>query len=150
MTDHVFPRRAGGHIMNIGTRGGRIKPSTGYAFLHIQQDSAAIVQSLLRTGTPFQVPPDSRRYRFYDSLMLEVMQRNGGEIKSIITAMFKNNPIERVFGFLDEKASPAENLLLIASLPPRLFLQAMFHLRFSPKLQFLEAASGTFDLDSGA
>ncbi len=145
MTDHLFSRRAGRRIMNIGTRGGRIKPSTGYAFLRVQQDSAAIVQSLLRTGTPFQVPPDSYRYRFYDSLMLDVMQRNGGEIKSIFTALFKNNPIERVLNFLDEKASSAENLRLIASLPPGLFLQALFYLRFPRKPRFARLISGTVD-----
>jgi lycopene beta-cyclase len=129
MTDHVFPRRAGKHIMNIGVRGGRIKPSTGYAFLRIQQDCSAIAQSLLARGHPFAVPSDSGRYRLYDSLMLEVMQRHGDEIKPIFTALFKNNPIERVLRFLDEEASPAENSLLIASLPPRLFLQALFQLK---------------------
>jgi hypothetical protein len=32
MTNHPFPRRLGKRIMAIGTRGGRVKPSTGYAF----------------------------------------------------------------------------------------------------------------------
>jgi lycopene beta-cyclase len=129
MTDYVFPRRAGKRVMNIGTRGGRVKPSTGYAFLRIQQDSAAIVQSLLATGLPFDVPSDSRRYRLYDALMLEVMQRHGDRIRPIFTALFKNNPIARVFRFLDEEASLKENSLVIASLPPKLFLQAMFRMK---------------------
>lgn len=126
MTDWVFPRRSGAHVMNIGTRGGRVKPSTGYAFLRIQQDSAAIVRSLLKNGHPFDVPPDSRRYRYLDSLMLEVMQRHGDRIKPIFTDLFRNNPIDRVLRFLDEAGSPAENALLMASLPPRLFLEAMW------------------------
>lgn len=132
LTDHVFPRRAGECIMNIGTRGGRIKPSTGYAFVRIQQDSQAIVRSLLANGHPFDVPSDSRRYRLYDSLMLDIMQHHGDEIKPIFTALFKNNPITRVLRFLDEQGSPAENALLIASLPPKLFLQALFMLHASP------------------
>jgi lycopene beta-cyclase len=134
LTDYVFPRRAGDRVMNIGTRGGRVKPSTGYAFLRIQRDSAAIVRSLLANGQPFGVPPDSRRYRFYDALMLEVMQRHGGEIKPLFSALFKNNPIARVFRFLDEVASPAENSLLIASLPPKLFLRAMFRMNVSRRV----------------
>ncbi len=129
LTDYPFPRRAGRHVMNIGTRGGRVKGSTGYAFLRIQQDSAAIVNSLVKRGEPFDVPADSRRYRLYDSLLLDVIQRHGDHIKSIFTALFKNNPIERVFRFLDETASPAENSLLIASLPPQLFLQSLFRLQ---------------------
>lgn len=125
MSDYTFPRRASAHVMNIGTRGGRIKPSTGYAFLRIQEDSAAILQSLLRHGHPFEVTPDSPRFRLHDSLMLDVMQSHGDEIKPIFTAFFKNNPIRRVFRFLDEKASLGEDIQVIASLPPKLFLQAM-------------------------
>ncbi len=129
MSDYVFPRRAGGHVMNIGTRGGRIKPSTGYAFMRIQQDSCAIVRSLLTRGHPFAVPPDSRRYRLHDSLMLHMMQTHGDQIKPIFTALFKNNPVDRVLRFLDEEASLAENAVLIATLPPGLFLRAMLEMK---------------------
>jgi len=127
MTDYVFPRRAGKRVMNIGARGGRLKPSTGYAFTRIQKDSAAIVASLVAHGHPFNVPADSRRYRYYDALMLELMQSHAAQIQPIFTALFKNNSIMRVLRFLDEAASPLENLQLIATLPPQLFLQAMVH-----------------------
>ncbi len=132
MTDFRFARKAGEHVMNIGTRGGRVKGSTGYAFMRIQQDSASIVDSLLRHGHPFDVPADSRRYQLYDSLMLDVMERHGDQIKSLFTDLFRNNPIERVLRFLDETASPLENALLIASLPPQLFLQSLYHLSVLP------------------
>lgn len=125
MSDYVFPRQASAHVMNIGTRGGRLKPSTGYAFQRIQQDSAAIVQSLLNYGHPFTVPADSRRYRWYDTLMLDVMQNHGDQIQSIFAALFQHNPTARILRFLDEVASPLENLALIQTLPPRLFLQAL-------------------------
>jgi lycopene beta-cyclase len=114
--------------MTIGAKASRIKPTTGYAFMRIQHDSAAIVRSLLEAGHPFDVPADSRRYRLYDSMMLQIMSRHGGQIKPIFTAMFKNNPIERNLRFLDEVASLWENVRLIATLPPRLFLQALFRL----------------------
>ena len=129
MTDYIFPRRVGERVMNIGTRGGRVKPSSGYAFRRVQQDSLAIIKSLVNRGHPFDVPPDSRRYRLFDDLMLEVMQQHGDEIKPIFTALFKNNPISRVLRLLDEEGSLFENARLIASLPPKPFLQAMF--RFS-------------------
>ena len=129
MTDQPFPRRVGRRIMTIGALGGRVKPTTGYAFWRIQQDSAAIVRSLLRAGHPFNVTPDSGYYRLCDSLMLQIMYRQGEQIKPIFTALFKHNPIGRVFHFLDETASPWENLSLIATLPPPLFLQALFRLK---------------------
>ena len=57
--------------------------------------------------------------------MLGVMQRHGEQIQSIFTALFKNNPIERVFRLLDEEGSVIENAQLIASLPSMPFLKAI-------------------------
>ena len=124
-TDRPLPRQVDRRVMTIGTLGGRVKPTTGYAFARIQQDSANIVQSLERAGHPFAIPADSSLFRFCDSLMLKVMTHHGEHIKPIFAAFFKNNPIKRVFRFLDEKTNLVENLLLIASLPSRIFLQTL-------------------------
>jgi lycopene beta-cyclase len=128
LTDYPFPRRVGTRVMTIGTKAGRVKASTGYGFMRIQKDSTGIVQSLLRHGHPFDVPADGSFYRLCDAIMLDIMARHGDEVKPIFTTLFNNNPIERVFHFLDEVASPSENLALIASLPPRRFLQALARL----------------------
>ncbi len=129
VTDQPFPRRAGQRVMNIGTRAGRIKPTTGYAFTRIQQDSAAIVASLEAFGHPFAVPQDSARYQLYDTILLQIMVRQGEQIKPIFTKLFKNNPFERVLRFLDEKAPLTENLRLIATLPPLIFIQALLRVK---------------------
>src|SRR5215467_11977727 len=97
LTDWPFPRQSGKHMMTIGIQGGRIKPSTGYAFTRMQKDSSAIVRSLLEVGHPFHVPADPRRYRFFDSVLLEMMTQHGEGIESIFTALFKRNPAERIF-----------------------------------------------------
>jgi len=125
MTDRPFPRRLGRRVMSIGIKGGRVKPSTGYAFLRIQRDSAAIIQSLLRTGHPFDVPRDSAWYRLHDSIMLEVMARQGGRMASIFTSLFRRNPIHRILRFLDETGSLLNDVALLGSLPPWPFLWAL-------------------------
>ena len=129
ITDQPCPRRTGRHVMTIGAKGGRIKPTTGFAFLRIQQDSASIVDSLLRTGQPFDIPADSARYRLYDSLMLHIMLRRGAQVQQLFTLLFKHNPVERVLRFLDETGSVWENLQLIPTLPPAPFLAALFRLK---------------------
>jgi len=111
--------------MTIGTAGGRVKPSSGYAFTRIQHDSAAIVQSLIDTRQPFNIPADSSFYRRCDALLLHIMRRRGDTIKSIFAVMFKRNPSARVFRFLDETASAADIALLIANMPPHPFLRAL-------------------------
>ena len=125
MTDRPFPRRLGQRVMSIGTKGGRVKPSTGYAFLRVQRDSAAIVQSLLKRDHPFDVPGDSAWYRLHDSIMLNLMLRDGDLIRPLFTALFKNNPIRRIFRFLDEAGPPWQDVRLLASLPPWPFLRAL-------------------------
>lgn len=125
MTDQPVARRAGRRVMRIGTKGGRVKPSTGYAFRRIQHDSAAIVESLLRRGHPFDVPKDSGWYRLHDSIMLEVMARQGGHMKSIFTKLFRRNPLGRIFRFLDEAGSPLDDVALLTSLRPWPFLRAL-------------------------
>ncbi len=129
MTDHPFPRRLGKRIMSIGTKGGRVKPSTGYAFLRIQRDSAAIVQSLLKHDQPFNIPAQRRRFGLHDSILLNLMTHHSDDLKPIFTLMFRNNPIQRIFRFLDETATLNEEVRFIASLPPWRFLQAFFRLK---------------------
>ncbi len=125
MTDHPFPRRLGRRVMSIGTKGGRVKPSTGYAFLRIQRDSAAIVQSLIRHDQPFEVPAQRGRFGLHDSTLLNIMTHHPDDLKPIFTLMFRHNPIQRIFRFLDESATLGEEVRFIASLPPWRFLQAL-------------------------
>ena len=129
LTDYPFERRTSEHVMTIGTPGGRVKPSSGYAFTHIQNDSGAIVQSLIKTGQPFNIPADSRLYRLCDALLLDIMSQHGETLQAIFATMFKRNPIDRVFRFLDETASMRDIIALIASMPPRPFLAALFRLK---------------------
>jgi len=126
ITDRGFPRRVGHRVINIGALGGMIKPSTGYAFTRIQQDSAAIVQSMLSQGDPFKVPGYSQRYRLYDRMILNIICNHGERIQTIFSDLFSRNPIERIFRFLDEQGSLQENIQLIYSLPHPIFLRSLF------------------------
>jgi lycopene beta-cyclase len=125
MTDHPFPRQLGRRVLSIGTRGGRVKPSTGYAFSRIQRDTQAIVSSLERNNHPFAIPADSTRHKFYDSLMLEVFSDVNNPLNHIMASIFTRNPIHRVFRFLDEQTEFWEELRLLATLPPIPFIQAL-------------------------
>lgn len=128
MTDQPFRRRASPHVLNIGTKGGRVKPSTGYAFARMQQDALAIAASLEQHGHPFALPATPARYRLFDSILLQIMYRHGDLMKPIFLRLFERNPIQRIFHFLDEKATLFEDAVLIASLPPKPFLRALIKL----------------------
>ncbi len=134
MTDRPFPRRLGKRIMAIGTLGGRVKPSTGFAFARIQKDSAAIVASLLKRGHPFDVPTAPARYGWFDRTMLEVMHRRGAEMGSYFTQMFRRNSIQRILRFLDEENTWLEDLRLLSSLPLWPFLPAFIKVNLFGKV----------------
>ena len=134
MTDRPFPRKLSNHVLAIGTKGGLVKPSSGYGFLRFQQDAANIVSSLVSEGHPFALPKPSRRYHLLDTVMLQVMYRSGGRMKEVFTSMFRNNDIQTIFRFLDEVAPPQENLKIINSVPKQPFIKALLRVKLLRKI----------------
>ncbi len=126
MTDQPFQRKIGKHQLRIGTAGGMVKASTGYAFFRIQKDSAAIVESLERYSHPFALKSSPLRYRLFDTLLLDILQYRGELAEPIFTRLFAHNPIGRLFRFLDEQGGVRENLLLMATTRWRYFFRAMW------------------------
>ena len=129
LTDHPFPRRLGQRVMAIGKPGGRVKPTSGYAFSRIQRDSEAILRSLLRHGHPFAVADSAPIYRFCDTLLLQMMARHRETIIPTFMKMFRRNPAPRVLRFLDEGASPWEIIRLMASMAQPVMLPALLETR---------------------
>ncbi|RZK29245.1 MAG: Lycopene cyclase, partial [Hymenobacter sp.] len=126
MTDHPLPARAGAHIVNLGTRAGRAKPSTGYAFQRIQAQSARLVAALAATGHPPADPTgDQWQFRLFDTLLLDIMQRRGEMTRDIFTQLFEHNPVERIFRFLDEKTNGLDNLRIMNSVAPGPFMRSI-------------------------
>ncbi|TAD97339.1 MAG: Lycopene cyclase [Bacteroidetes bacterium] len=135
MTDYNFNRQEGKRIMNIGTKGGQARGSTGYAFLNIQRDSEAITQSLIKHGTPFYKTKTSARFRIFDALILNIMHRKGEIIADIFIQLFQKNPIERVLRFLDNKTSLLEDFKIMYSVPAMPFLKSIWNIFLTGKIR---------------
>lgn len=124
MTDMAYPPDEGQHIVNIGTAGGITKPSTGYTFMRIQQDSIQIVDRLLKGKNPHRKPSAwQQRFMLYDSTLLNVMTKGSLPARDIFTSLFKNNPPQRVFKFLDEQTTFWEEIKVANSVPTLPFLK---------------------------
>lgn len=130
LTCKPFTRRLGRRVLSIGIPGGRIKPTTGYAFLRIQNDSERILESLQTRGHPFHIPPSPGGFRLCDSMLLEIQAHHPDRMAGLYTRLFDANPIRRIFRFLDEEATPVECLQIMNSMPRGLFLQAWMHIVF--------------------
>jgi lycopene beta-cyclase len=126
MTDHPLPTRNGACIINLGTRAGRAKPSTGYAFRRIQAQSARLVAALAATGQPpADATGDRWQFRLFDTLLLDIMQRRGETTRDIFQQLFERNPVGRIFRFLDEKTTWADNLRVMNSVAPGPFMRSI-------------------------
>jgi len=134
MTDQPFPRRDGRSVLRTGTRGGRVKASSGFAFLRTAQDSRAIVRSLVERGHPFDLPEPPRRYHLFDSILLQVLYRRGDLAERVFADLFGKNPTDRLLRFLDEEGSLVENLQLMATVPPLAFTGAWARLKLLRRL----------------
>lgn len=123
MTDAPFPARPSPNVFNIGTAGGRTKPSTGYTFRRIQQHSAEIAAALKATGSPvISTRLPRRRYELFDSALLNVLETGRDSGRRVFTDLFARNTPQRVFRFLDEETSLIEDLQIMTSVNMPAFL----------------------------
>ncbi|HZG23250.1 MAG TPA: lycopene cyclase family protein [Chitinophagaceae bacterium] len=123
MTNYRFPSHKG-NIIHIGTAGGETKPSSGYTFQFIQKRTAAIVRQLAKNGGIASMPASSRKFRFYDSVLLNVLATGKLPGDIIFTHLFRKNSSQRIFSFLDNESNLLQDLKLISSLPTLPFLKA--------------------------
>jgi lycopene beta-cyclase len=122
MTNYKFPANHG-RIINIGTAGGQTKASSGYTFRFIQKHSAAIVQHLANGTSPI-IKTGKKRFHFYDSVLLHILQRRTLPGSKIFTTLFSKNKPEPILRFLDNESAVNEELKIISSLPTLPFLKA--------------------------
>lgn len=128
MTDMPYPAAGGKYIVNIGTAGGITKPSTGYTFTRIQQDSQEIVNKLSKGESPHRHHSRwQQRFKLYDSTLLNVMVRKLHPSSDVFTHLFRNNPPQRVFRFLDEQTNFWEEIQVANSVPKLPFIRGLTH-----------------------
>jgi lycopene beta-cyclase len=122
---HVSRRH--GHVLTIGTRGGLLKASTGFAYQRVQQDSAAIAESLRRHGHPFDLPEAPARFRLFDGVLLDVVTREPAQLERAFGALFRYRTAEPALRFLDEVTSVPQEWRLFAGMPAATYLAAARH-----------------------
>ena len=116
------------HVIRIGTSGGYVKASTGYAFHRTQRFTQELVSQLLTTGKP-QFPKKTFRKAFkglVDSTLLNVLLKNRHSGKDVFTRLYQKNPTPRLFAFMDEESTLPDDLRVMSTVPLWPFTQGMF------------------------
>ncbi|MDN5214179.1 lycopene cyclase family protein [Fulvivirgaceae bacterium BMA12] len=127
MSDFPFPQTGGKNVINIGTLGGNTKASTGFTFLRIQKAVKRITKNLADNKYPLSPPSlTSKRFRLYDSTLLNVLANETYPAKDIFTELFKKNGPTKVFKFLDEETNLLEEISIMNLSPKKQFIKAFF------------------------
>ena len=131
-------------LVSIGTRGGAVKPSTGYAFTSMFQHAKDICRNL-SVDTPIKT---NLRFEFYDQLLIDILCTRPDIGKDIFLELFENQSMYKVFKFLSEQTTLWEEtwLFMRLSWPPFLSAAAKYivrRLRFRSELLLLFATMFT-------
>lgn len=127
MTDAAFTNVSESRVINIGTAGGFVKGSSGYAFKRTQRKLTALVDDWANNGSPNPALLASpMHFRFLDSVLLKVLQQKGDLGGEVFKRMFRDLPATVVFRFLDEDSTLVENLRVMATAPKGVFTFAAF------------------------
>lgn len=128
MTDEPISNHSGEHVVRIGTSGGYVKSSSGYAFQRTQRYTQELVKALLTVGKPVHPKKTfSKKFKeLLDSTLLNVLLKNRALGKDVFTALYKNNPTPRLFAFLDEDTTLPEDLKIMSTVPLWAFTKGVF------------------------
>jgi len=125
MSAYPFKEGNSERIHKIGTAGGWVKASTGYSFKFAEKNAKLIAKQLINNETIFGYK-QPKRFKFYDSLFIKVLQYQNKQGPRIFEMMYKRVKPEILFRFLDEETRFIEEIGIILKLPYMPFLKALF------------------------
>ena len=108
-------------IVNIGTRAGNVKPSTGYAFKNMYNHSKLICKNGKLKSRKVRV---NKRFLFYDQLLLIILTIWPLKGKLIFERLFKIKSSGFILKFLDEKTSILEDMSMFLKLQIWIFIKS--------------------------
>lgn len=127
MSNYPFQPKLQGRVLHIGTAGGFVKASSGYAFKRSVNKTRRLVAHWVAKGSPAGF--DARAplsYRVFDAIFLKVLHDRNELGAQIFTSLFRKLPPALVLRFLDEAATAFEMLRIMRAAPRMPFLKAAF------------------------
>lgn len=114
MTNYPFWKHNTDNIFHIGTAGGAVKPSSGFAFNRIQRHSQLIVECLvnnIRIDQSYKM--FKGRHLLYDSIMLHVLEVQKIPGQKVFSDLFEKTEVNVILKFLDGNTSLSGDLQII-------------------------------------
>ncbi len=110
----------------IGIRGGRLKPSSGYAFMRIQKHSRAIAEAI-RDGSAIPASAEPKIYKLLDGVFLRALRDDPEHAEDLFLSLFERAESDSLIRFLSEVEVPLLELFKTAgALPKARMIRAAF------------------------
>lgn len=123
MTKKKFPVHHKQRIIHIGTAGGCVKASSGYAFQFIQRQTDNIVMNLKHNRKPIvKCRFRDKKFNLYDNTFLEVLISGKMQGDALMSRIFKYNSGGNVLAFLGNESKFSDEFNLMTTLPAKVFL----------------------------
>lgn len=119
--------RIGKKIIPIGTKAGWTKPSTGYTFHQIQINCQLLVKRLEENKLDQLFIKRKSRFKFYDSILLNIAHRWPDKLKYVFLNMFGTSSPDLIFRFLSEETSFWEEVKILKKLKFKIFIKSLFY-----------------------
>ncbi len=120
-----------------GIAGGAMRIATGFSFLNSQRWAKQCAQALVNQGKLTSSPPINVLYRKMDALMMRVLRNDMRMGVTIFEQMFKKVKAKRFARFMTEQATTADVISVIAAMPKRAFLRALYNALTAPFINCL-------------
>jgi len=125
MSSYRFEQHNKARVYKIGTAGGWVKPSTGYSFKMSEKKAAQLVHNILHKK-PLHHKMNSKRFRFYDDIMLDVLHSDNARGANVFHILYKKNSIKNIFSFLDEETVFKQELGIMFPMTSYAFIKSFF------------------------
>lgn len=127
MTDELPQTPRDSRIVKIGTSGGYVKASSGYAFKRTQWLTQELVRQLLTAGKPTPAKGTLRTWftHLLDSTLLNVLLKERASGKVIFTQLYQKSPTPRLLAFLDGNNTLWDDLRIMSTVPLWAFTKGM-------------------------
>ena len=123
MSDFPFEKYSIGKHIRIGTGGGWVKPTTGYSFKNCERNARKIVENLM-LGRNANDGLISKKFRLYDSLFLDILNRKNYMGPALYETMYSKISVQKIFSFLDDQTNFREDLSIMSKFRSSHFIYA--------------------------
>jgi lycopene beta-cyclase len=132
MTDASF-KEVEGRTIYIGMAGGDTRSSTGFTFINIQRRIERIVKALEIGGNPGKTLRFNR-FRWYDKVLLRVLEEKTYPGEQLFMRLFKKNPIQRILAFLQGESRIFMEIKVMQTAPLKEFINSAMSVFMQSKI----------------